>query len=347
MSRLPRLTRIGKLVFVVNAVCAALLLFALGISRTGGKGLFIAYPLNGPCNYGNCAVDIGLLDPNTGQKFAFKVGRIFDTAGLQASSDGQIVYINTNGIYLLRADGAGHQRLDVASGQHVAWSPDGKQLAFLLGGLRVIDADGGNLRQLTRLTVWGWPAWSPDGKQLAFEVRPPNSLYSEETELYLVNSDGTNLRQVTRNNFGDFFPQWSPDGQHLLVLSVHDRRYNIDLMGIDGKTRIALAEGIAPRWVLGGQSLLYARVADPNPAPSITLMLLDLARGTSTELLTRSNLAGLQVSPDGRRFVYSIPDNDNPTTGKVCIFILLEYAEQCFPGTNKYLDSVAIWVPLP
>ena len=110
-----QITRIGKLIILLNAACAVLLILVLGISRRAGGGPLVAYPMNRGCTYGNCAIDIGLLDPNTGQTVAFKVGRIFDTGGLQASTNGQIVYIKTDGIYLISADGENNHRLDVSS----------------------------------------------------------------------------------------------------------------------------------------------------------------------------------------------------------------------------------------
>lgn len=61
-----------------------------------------------------------------------------------------------------------------AAERYPAWSPDGRQLAFLATDkankttLCVIDADGGNPQPLTAATFTGTPSWSPDGRQLLY-----------------------------------------------------------------------------------------------------------------------------------------------------------------------------------
>ncbi len=57
-------------------------------------------------------------------------------------------------------------------------------------------------------------AWSPNGKQIAF--------YSDRAgsnDLYVVNNDGTAMRQLTTSKSADSEPSWSPDGNTLVFLS--------------------------------------------------------------------------------------------------------------------------------
>ena len=107
-----------------------------------------------------------------------------------------------------------------------AWSPDGKYIAFVSerGGGRdiyVMDADGEDeyLRRLTNKSdwdpVWSWeswdPTWSPDGEYIAFVSGP----YLEPS-IYLMDADGSNVRQLT---YGGVDPAWSPDGQYIAFVS--------------------------------------------------------------------------------------------------------------------------------
>ena len=118
-------------------------------------------------------------------------------------------------IWVMNADGSDRHRItdDPASTRRVSaptWSPDGSLIAFNADGTKifVVPAVGGNVRLLIDPpeTV-GAPAWSPLGDAIAFGV----------TDIWLVNPDGTNLRNVT--NTPDKYerdPDWRPDGSRIV-----------------------------------------------------------------------------------------------------------------------------------
>ena len=54
----------------------------------------------------------------------------------------------------------------------------------------------------------GWPAWSPDGKRIAFAANR-NSSY----QIFVMNSDGTNVKLVANTEGRATAPKWSPDGR--------------------------------------------------------------------------------------------------------------------------------------
>ena len=51
------------------------------------------------------------------------------------------------------------------------------------------------------------PRGRPDGRRIAFETK-----IDGDREIYVMNADGTNVRQLTHNTLWDEGPAWSPDG---------------------------------------------------------------------------------------------------------------------------------------
>ena len=83
------------------------------------------------------------------------------------------------------------------------WSPDGTRIAFIsANNIWVVHVDGSILEQITFLGARN-AAWSPDGTRIAFD-----SARDGDFEIYVVDVDGTNLRQLTYNDYEDFDPDW-------------------------------------------------------------------------------------------------------------------------------------------
>ena len=89
------------------------------------------------------------------------------------------------------------------------WSiaPDGSAPALLQGGPRS-QSDA---------------AWSPDGRQLVFWMQ--TGAHDDGTaEIFVMNADGSGLRQVTRLGADAGTPSWTPDGRILFVSSHESRK---------------------------------------------------------------------------------------------------------------------------
>ena len=67
-----------------------------------------------------------------------------------------------------------------------------------------------------------------------------------------MNSDGSRIVQLTRNDTEDGAPEWSPDGQSLVFVSNRDGHYEIYGMDADGsnprKLTTTLGHAIQPDW---------------------------------------------------------------------------------------------------
>lgn len=128
------------------------------------------------------------------------------------SADGQkLAFERTNGpIYAVNVDGSNQIQLTTWAHQDPAWSPDGQTIAFSNGfGLRLMDADGSNYRELTD-PYWPGdvePAWSPDGQKVAYA-----SSFDGSWQIYVVTAGGMYAGRITNTNDGNRNPAWSPDG---------------------------------------------------------------------------------------------------------------------------------------
>ena len=97
------------------------------------------------------------------------------------------------------------------------WSPDGKQIVFTSmvinkdakeksSEIYVINVDGKNPRQVAKNPKLTWtesPKWSPDGRQIIF-----SSGRTGNYEVYMMDSNGENLRNLTNHPAPDYQPSW-------------------------------------------------------------------------------------------------------------------------------------------
>lgn len=106
-----------------------------------------------------------------GSKAVFAVNNI--------EPDGELKweYKYSNQLYLVPTDGsAAPKQITTQGGSQPAWSPDGKQLAFVRASegkpqIFLLSFDGGEPLQLTRFKYGaGGPKWSPDGKKILFSA---------------------------------------------------------------------------------------------------------------------------------------------------------------------------------
>ena len=118
------------------------------------------------------------------------------------SPDGsRIAFVSDRGgsseIWIANSDGTGSVQLtDGRGGDWPAWSPNGTEIAFDTNGFILrVTTDGS---QYTELAAGSAPAWSPDGSMIAFNRVGGN--------IYLMNSDGTDVRSVGSG----LFPSWGP-----------------------------------------------------------------------------------------------------------------------------------------
>ncbi len=130
-------------------------------------------------------------------------------------------------VYVMDADGKKQRNLPrhPALDAFPSWSLDGSQIVFASArndgrsgdlNLFVMDADGGNVRQLTNIAHASRPKWSmANGWWILFEGYF-NKLQPTQ-EIYVIRADGAGLRQISQpTNKHKIFASWSPNSEQIL-----------------------------------------------------------------------------------------------------------------------------------
>ena len=169
-------------------------------------------------------------------------------------SRGYVWKLDRYDIYTARRDGSELRRL-TNYGTYTAEavvSPDGRRVVFtsLKGGdldIYTMNVDGTDVRQLTHTLGYdGGPWWSPDGTRIVYRAWHPTDsadvaqyralladglVKPNRMELWTMNADGSDQRQITHLGGANFGPSWTADGRRIIFSSNYKqpRSGNFDL----------------------------------------------------------------------------------------------------------------------
>ena len=185
----------------------------------------------------------------------------------------------TLGIYVMDDDGSNVKLLtDTLKPSAPRWSPDGKQIVFerwvnphdsQRSHLFIMKADGTNIRQLTP-PIWGsdgHASFSPDGNSILFS-RIQHQIGKDNNSIQIMNLESGAVKKIAE--IGVNFPDWSPDGQHIIFSPISsfvagggtiwimeaDGDKQRELLTLPWNNELGIDLGVA-RWSPDGKQVLF------------------------------------------------------------------------------------------
>jgi len=202
----------------------------------------------------------------------------------------------------------GKQSIQLTHGTEPAskprWSPDGKYLAFLSSReskngsqLWLMDRRGGEARKISDIKGdLGDYDWAPDGSKIVMVIEDPENKTDKEpktpkpirvdryhfkqdyqgylenlhSHLYLLDIDTKKLDTLTKGNYDESSPVWSPDGKTIAFVSNRaedpDRSSNTDIFTIEARPNATIKQITtwkghdgSPQWSPDSKRIAYLR----------------------------------------------------------------------------------------
>jgi TolB protein len=219
-------------------------------------------------------------------------------------------------------------------------SPDGSKIVYIPGtsDIWIVDRDGSNQMFVTHDEfVDREPSWSPDGTQIVF--RRLNEPAGTGWDLFIVNVDGTDLRQLTDMPRGEEQkPVWSPDGTQIAFFALGISTAQIFLINSDGTDLRQLTDfpsgAGTPIWSPDGQQIAFIGKNSQTISEEVEFDLYIINRNGSN-LRNLTNSPGFYEcpcwSPNGTRLAYNFSKNVDESLNTAFLYTIH------IDGTNEQL----------
>jgi len=255
---------------------------------------------------------------------------------------------NRQSFRLIKADADGERAQTILESSEPilspAWSPDGKQLAYVSfedhrpGIYKQVIASGQREKLTSFPGLNSAPAWSPDGRRMAMVLSK-----DDNPEIYMLDLVTRQFTRLTQHFAIDTEPSWMPDGRSLLFTS--DRGGKPHIYQIDITTRelkrltFEGAYNARPRAMPDGSGIIYVHRSQPGGPFHIALQ--NLQRNTVKVLTETSYDESPSVAPNGSMIIYATKRLGKGILGVVSVDANVKYF---LPSASRDVREPA-WSP--
>jgi Tol biopolymer transport system component len=166
-----------------------------------------------------------------------------------------------------------------------------------------------------------YPNWRADGRKIVFNSDretpgnpAPAGLPSPDTEIFTMDADGSNVRQVTFNELDEENPAWSPDGRYIVFQRDLDPvrgqiDYNIVTMRASGADQRELtnspANDLSANWSPNGRRIAFDSVPEGGTDEDVEIYTMRIDGSRLRRLTDNETFDGEpNWSPNGRKLSF-------------------------------------------
>ena len=192
-----------------------------------------------------------------------------------------------NEVFIMKSDGTDIKQLtdDPMRDGHAKFSHDGKKIIFnsqrdannksdqvlkINYEIYEMNIDGSDVKRLTNYEGWDtFPSYSPNGEKILWRriITDSTSNIGYNSEIFLMNSNGTNIINLTNHKSFDGYPDWSHDGKQIVFTSNRHGSLQLFVMQSDGSSvqQITSSTNLEinsrPDWSSDGKQIVYNKTS--------------------------------------------------------------------------------------
>lgn len=204
---------------------------------------------------------------------------------------------------------------DLSSYRAIGLTSDGKKLSTVQaeGLVNIWIVPEGDATKATRLHTGNVGFYGSIGNNLSWLADGRLAFASTEAgtqDIWVMDSDGNNRKQLTANGAQNGSPIGTPDGKYVVYSSMRDGVRTLWRMNVDGSNQTKLTNGTndsLPAISPDGRWVVFTDFSRGEP----TIWKVSIDGGQAQQITNRRALGGI-VSPDGKMILFSYPESPDP-----------------------------------